>query len=119
MAEIEKSLRKALEEKVANLEQGTSSTALKDSASEASEKNDKVTVSMDKLTHDKQGAAESQKGGISDQTKSNSDQNGQGAKSEKEHKISNSLLVKLSSCNSSSRIALGTVVLSMDCQKSR
>ena len=88
MAEIEKSLRKALEEKVANLDQGTSTTASKDSASGTSEKNDKVTVAMNKLTHDKQGAADFQKGGISDQIKSNSDQNTEGAKSEKEHKIS-------------------------------
>ena len=44
MAEIEKSLRKALEEKVANLDEGTSLTASKDNASDTTEKNDKVTV---------------------------------------------------------------------------
>ena len=88
MAEIEKSLRKALEQKVANLDQGSSTTAKDSTSGTASEKNDKVTAAMDKLTHDKQGAADSQKGGISDQSKSNSDQNVEGAKSEKEHKIS-------------------------------
>ena len=88
MAEIEKSLRKALEEKVANLDEGTSLTASKDNASDTTEKNDKVTVAIDKLTHDKQGSVDSQKGGNSDQSKSNSDQNVEGAKSEKEHKIS-------------------------------
>ena len=55
MAEIEKSLRKALEEKVANLDQGAISTGTKDSPAETKEK---VTVAMDKLTHEKQSTAD-------------------------------------------------------------
>ena len=78
MTEIEKSLRKALEDKVSGLKKDSSP------ASKPTTKDDEVTKAMDKLTADKKS-----KKGDSGLSKSNSDQD-QGAKcgTEKSKKIS-------------------------------